>query len=504
MNALYGIASQYLQPFASPFFLLGLLISINISIKKIKNNVIKYVLPVTFALLLFIIYRICAENAQIAKWLYRLNNPLFAVLAFIVVPAVFLPKGRFYKLFLILPLCAIIFAIVDIVAHYFMAREKEFHWFVVHPGLLISALAGILVIAQTFFSLDNFRRFTRLSALVVLLFGGFAFRQNYADYKAMLERRQNAVKDIMVLSETTPVMRYDNRLAYIPSAPCRFAADGGYVQGCVMELAQRIHQVNFAKISAGDPSEVSVLAMALGALLAVTVLAYIGARWWCGWICPLSTIGSIFDFARRTMGFSYIKPNKPVKTGAMVSGLTLSAFTLNLAYLYTKIDQDGKFMGCRLPAYPFCKICPGQMVCPAASMAQTGYFILPGMEWLFGFFKISVIALTGFFIIGFLTARRVFCRFCPMGMFGGIFNRGALLAIKKDSRKCNSCGICNESCPMDITLVQKEMVKSDVSSFDCIYCGKCVYNCPQDKCLSIEFAGKKVMESDFEKKMIYG
>ena len=118
------------------------------------------------------------------------------------------------------------------------------------------------------------------------------------------------------------------------------------------------------------------------------------------------------------------------------------------------------------------------------------------MEWLFGYFRVAILLLLGLFLVGFMTARRLWCYFCPMGMIGGIFNRGGLLALKKDVRKCNGCGVCNEVCPMDIHLVQEEMEKEDVSTFDCVYCLKCVDKCPQDRCLHLEFAGKKIVESD--------
>jgi len=71
------------------------------------------------------------------------------------------------------------------------------------------------------------------------------------------------------------------------------------------------------------------------------------------------------------------------------------------------------------------------------------------------------------------------------------------LALKKEVRKCNGCGVCNEVCPMNIHSVAEEMEKEDVSTFECIYCMKCVEKCPQDECLRVEFAGKKVAESKF-------
>ena len=85
----------------------------------------------------------------------------------------------------------------------------------------------------------------------------------------------NKSDDIMTLSETTPVLKYDEKIVYLPGAPCRFSADGGYVQGCVMELFQRIMQINISKIASQDPGENSLLAIAIGALLTLIILNFI-------------------------------------------------------------------------------------------------------------------------------------------------------------------------------------------------------------------------------------
>jgi NAD-dependent dihydropyrimidine dehydrogenase PreA subunit len=397
-----------------------------------------------------------------------------------------------------MPLAGICLAITDVFYNYSkLPAGTPFEWFLIRSGYLITGVAGVLVIAEYFFKAETFRKITRLTTLLVLLYGGFMFRQSQSDYEKMLERRRDQTPGIMNIKETVPVMKSDNRLTYLPSAPCRFSADGGYVQGCNMELAQRFMQLDFAKIRSGDPSQNALMGRAAGAFLVIIIMVFIGARWWCGWICPLATLGDVFDFFRRRFGLPCYKPSRPVKLTCLISGLSVGGFGLLLAKAYANIDSDGKFMGCKIPLYPFCKICPGQQVCPVASRGPMAYTPLPGWEWLFGFFRMGVILLLVFFVISFAASRRLWCRFCPMGMLGGLFNRGGLMALKKNPLKCNGCGICNEVCPMDIHLVQKEMEKEDVSSFDCVYCLKCVNKCPQDDCLSMEFAGHKVLESKF-------
>ncbi|MFC1484925.1 4Fe-4S binding protein [bacterium] len=368
------------------------------------------------------------------------------------------------------------------------------------PAFLIGAVSSFLVIVQYFVNIQVFRKITRISMLVILVYGGFLFRQSYKDYNEMLSRRNIVKNDIIALSDTTPVMKYDNKLSYIPSAVCRFSAEGGYVQGCVMELLQRVMQINLIKVKKGDTTEVALFAIALAAIFTILVLLYVGARWWCGWICPLSTLGDIFDTLRRWAKLPHFKLNRAFKHSYFYSGISLASFSLLLAKAYAHVNENGMFMGCKIPLYPFCKICPAQQVCPVAAKGPSGYPPLAGTEWLFGFFKVCAIFLVIIFIISFITARKLWCYFCPMGIIGGVFNKNSFISIKKDAQKCNGCGVCNDVCPMDIHKVQKEMIQKDVTSFNCVYCLNCVDNCPQDKCLSLQFANKKIIESKFMEK----
>ena len=49
-----------------------------------------------------------------------------------------------------------------------------------------------------------------------------------------------------------------------------------------------------------------------------------------------------------------------------------------------------------------------------------------------------------------LLARRLFCNFCPYGLFIGLFKKLNLFKVKKNCNKCSYCGACYESCPMKI------------------------------------------------------
>jgi len=164
---------------------------------------------------------------------------------------------------------------------------------------------------------------------------------------------------------------------------------------------------------------------------------------------------------------------------------------------YPALNSDGKFAGIKIPIFPFCKICPGQQICPLVTKGLSGYPPLPGREWAFGFFRYGCLIILFFYAIAFMTARRLWCRFCPMGMISGLFNRGAAITLCKLPSRCNNCGVCAEVCPMNIESVRDEMQNQNVSSFDCILCLKCLEKCPKDGCLSLEYEGHKIIESKF-------
>jgi ferredoxin-type protein NapH len=498
MDFLYSIIIFIGEPFGSGLYALGLLSILLAISKKSQKPALRAAIIAGFTAAFWIVYKSASLNENVGEWLERLNSPIVLAAVVLVIPAVFLPRGRWRKFFMILPAVSIALLVFEVFGRYSQSPEDAgFVWFVARPLFVIAAFTGLLVICRHFLPLSSFRKLTRITMLFLLIYGGFAFRQSYIDYKDMTVRRGDTNPDMMLIAETVPVLRSDDQVTHVPSAPCRFSADGGYVQGCPMELLQRTAQVNYPLAVKGNVSESSILAIGLGALVFVAILAFIGARWWCGWICPLSTLGDVFDTVRRRLGLPHFKASQPVKLTYLISGLSIGTFGLLLAKAYPHIDANGRFMGCKIPVYPFCKICPGQQVCPVASKGPGGYPGLPTWDWLYGFFLIGCLSLLTLFLASFALGRRLWCHLCPMGMIGGIFNRGGFFALKKDVIKCNKCGVCNEVCPMDIQLVAEEMEKEDVSSFECIYCMKCVDNCPQDKCLRVEFAGHKVCESAF-------
>ncbi|HPN85056.1 MAG TPA: 4Fe-4S binding protein [Victivallales bacterium] len=437
-------------------------------------------------------------NEATFKLLVGMSSPFIPPLIYLLIPALLLRKSRFYRIFLFLPVLIIAIAVVFVLGSY--QGQSIFAWFPMSPELFIPVIISVFLVVEPLLSLNAFRYFVRIGSFIVLIYGGFMFRKDFNDYKDMLSRRKIYNSGMMTLTETLPVMsvKDDANYSYLPSAPCRFSPDGGYVQGCNMEMFQRLMQLDFAKVRDGDLVEMRLASKIFGAVVFFLVFSMICARWFCGWICPLSTAGDVLDRIRRFLNLPHMKPSQPIKLAYFFSGAGLASFGLFLAKLYPRIDENGKFMGCKIPVFPFCKICPAQQICPTFAGGPENYPSVPGWEWVFGFYRLFTVSMLIFFIASFAVGRRMWCYFCPMGMISGIFNRGGMLTLRKNTKKCNSCGVCYEVCPMHIDSVRAEMKNSDVSSFDCVLCLKCVEKCPQDKCLSFEFAGKKLTESKFD------
>ena len=488
------------RPLASPFLALGLALLVPFLVRRRTRVAVKMATAVLAVLGFFACYRLACSFDRFSAWLFPLESPLCIAYVVMVLPAMYLPRNLWRRLFLLVPAVGLALAAASVLEAYraVPAGQEGWYWLLIRPAYLMIGAVSLLVLVQPLMRLGDFRAMVRFTCLLVLLYGGLALRQNYADYQEMLVRRKRPKPGFMNVSETSPVLQSGSRMTYLPAAPCRFTADGGYVQGCNIEMAQRLMQVDFSKVGARDSAEIGTLTVLLGALIFFLCLSFVAARWSCGWLCPLSSLGGALDWLRRKLGLPHLKPARPVKLAYLFSGAGLLSLTMAMARAYPSVDANERFLGCKLPLYPFCKICPSQQICPVAAAGPANYAGLPTMDWGFGFFKITVIALLVVFAISFALGRRLWCRLCPMGMISGLFNRGGAVALRKDARKCNSCGVCAEVCPMDIDRVRQEMTDTDVGCYDCVLCLKCVEKCPRDGCLALEHAGVRVVESRFE------
>ena len=86
-----------------------------------------------------------------------------------------------------------------------------------------------------------------------------------------------------------------------------------------------------------------------------------------------------------------------------------------------------------------------------------------------------------------LKDNRAFCKYiCPITALLKATSRFSLLKIEGDEKKCNECGACVKTCPMDIRISDYVKNGDRVLSTECILCHTCINTCPE-KALKISF-----------------
>ena len=196
------------------------------------------------------------------------------------------------------------------------------------------------------------------------------------------------------------------------------------------------------------------------------ILALFGlmfARTICGFFCPVG-LGQELLYKIKT---PKVKKSRFTRLLSYLKYVLLVVLVIAIPLIYNGI-----------PA--FCKY-----VCPAGT-SEGGVLLLwhsnntdfyDSLGYLFSWkFVLLVI-----FVILCIFFYRFFCRFvCPLGAIYGFFNKIALIGVKLDRDKCVDCGLCLETCKMDIR---------HVGDHECINCGECIPACPTK---AITWKGSKI------------
>ncbi len=192
----------------------------------------------------------------------------------------------------------------------------------------------------------------------------------------------------------------------------------------------------------------------------------------CGWLCPLGMIQELLHKI----------PTPKIPKSRITRALTYLKYVILAVFCAAVPMWYGFTHGMAVPG--FCKY-----ICPAGTFeGAMGLLSSPNNR---GFFSMLGILFTRKFIImlfiGLLCVfcYRAFCRFiCPLGAIYGMFSRLAVIGVKVDLNRCNSCGSCVRACKMDVR---------KVGDHECIHCAQCIAVCPQ-KALSLK-AGDYVLKA---------
>ena len=179
----------------------------------------------------------------------------------------------------------------------------------------------------------------------------------------------------------------------------------------------------------------------------------------CGWLCPMGLIQELL----------YKIPTPKIKKNRVTRALSWLKYVILVVFAGAVPLWYGLRHGMPVPG--FCKF-----ICPAGTFeGAIGLLSNPGNSSLFS--MLGIYFTRKFVILMILCAAcifcyRSFCRFlCPLGAIYGMFNKLALVSVKVDEDRCNSCGACVRTCKMDIR---------HVGDHECINCAGCMKVCAQN------------------------
>lgn len=200
------------------------------------------------------------------------------------------------------------------------------------------------------------------------------------------------------------------------------------------------------------------------ALVFLSVLMF--GRSICSWACVYGPVQEHCAGALKTVG---VNPNKkPFKQLGLVQLIT-AVFWVSLALaLYRNIEV-------------------------ANFKPMQGYKL--DESWVFVVGIISFIPLT--ILMTYMFGNRYFCKYlCPIGGTMGLYSKLSLLKVRVNNQTCDACGICQEACPMGVTIDKKSVATNlpYISDSKCIQCGECVDACPT-KSLALSFSKPRQWQS---------
>lgn len=201
--------------------------------------------------------------------------------------------------------------------------------------------------------------------------------------------------------------------------------------------------------------------------VAVLLSAVALGKIFCGWFCPLGTLGEWFRKLGQKLGIKKIKiaglPDILLRLVKYVLLAIILYFVWSLGILFYK------------------GWCPWSAFMTIFEPDELIEDVLMG-----GIILVAVLALS-------LSIERFFCRYlCPLGAALAIFNRLSFLKPVRNSA-CNGCKVCEEVCPVDIKVADLEKINDS----NCIRCYKCIDKCPEDGSLSFNLKPLRSYQAGF-------
>ncbi|MCK4580246.1 MAG: 4Fe-4S binding protein [Dehalococcoidia bacterium] len=187
------------------------------------------------------------------------------------------------------------------------------------------------------------------------------------------------------------------------------------------------------------------------------VLAVVGNKLICGWVCPFGALQELIYH------LPILRKLKKRKVPFVVSNTIRGAlFIVVLLLLFDVVGGRKGFV-----IYHFMN--PFNLFNFDIETISVGATIVAALVVSFGFY-------------------RPFCQFvCPFGLVSWLLERVSIFRVKIDRSRCTDCGICVSVCPLDAA---KDRVAGKMFPADCFSCARCLNVCPTDA-IHYGLVGKK-------------
>jgi len=179
------------------------------------------------------------------------------------------------------------------------------------------------------------------------------------------------------------------------------------------------------------------------ALIFIGGLSVIGAKLFCGWVCPFGALQEIVNRIPAPSG-------KKIKLPFNISnGIRISIFVISLI-----------------------------MIIVTGSDLYTYHNILNPFELFDWHFELVLAVLVGAVLIASVFVYRPFCYLvCPVGLLTWLLEYISIFRVRLDLGRCNNCNKCILMSPCPSV---KAILDGDKLRPDCFACGVCIDACPTD------------------------
>lgn len=205
---------------------------------------------------------------------------------------------------------------------------------------------------------------------------------------------------------------------------------------------------------------------ALILLIGVILMTIVSGRTFCGWICPLGTLGELSAKIGNRLGI-----RKSELPPAIDSRLRYLKYVIFLVIIYFTWKMGTLVWRDYDPWVAYMHL-------------SSGFSEMAEKPWAF-------IILFGAVILASFKIERFWCRYlCPLGALLAPLQKISFIKVHRNNSHCINCHLCSSNCPVRLDPESSETVKSA----ECIACGRCVESCPKGNALFFGI-GKRTLKT---------